>query len=122
MNEDFPKSCRILSKRDFNKVLKKGERKIGKFLFIEVERLPEGKIRSRLGITVTKKFGKAHDRNRFKRLVRESFRLLKKLLLQPIDCVVKPKGTFLVDSSHMKMSIIYQDMYHSLREYLQPRS
>jgi len=35
---------------------------------------PEETNRPKLGITVTKKFGRAHERNRFKRMVREAFR------------------------------------------------
>jgi len=46
---------------------------------------------SRLGITASKKFGKAHERNRFKRIVREAYRLNRHLLPKGIDIHVKPR-------------------------------
>jgi ribonuclease P protein component len=120
IGKSFPKSCRLLKARDFQRVLKRGERRVGKYLSIEIAAaLPsEEEVESRLGITVTKKFGKAHDRNRFKRLVREAFRHLMKELKTPIDCVVRPRGKFPVTRGALKMSHIYSDLQHLLREYI----
>lgn len=59
--------------------------------YLVVDRRPNHLEKTRLGITVTKKFGKAHDRNRFKRIVREAFRLAYKILPPGLDINVKPR-------------------------------
>lgn len=50
---------------------------------------------ARLGITVTRKFGNAPKRNRFKRIVREAFRLCRHRLRSHIDMNIKPRSAAL---------------------------
>jgi ribonuclease P protein component len=69
----FPKAARLLKSDDFRRVKKYGKRIIGQAVVFDI--LSEKFPYPRLGLTVSKQFGKAHDRNRFKRLVREAFRL-----------------------------------------------
>ncbi len=46
----------------------------------------------RLGLSVSRKFGHAVMRNRWKRLLREAFRICREELPQGIDLVVIPRG------------------------------
>lgn len=70
----LPKESRLLKRADFLRVYEQGERFEGRFMTVFI--LPAKQDVHRVGITATKKaIGKAHDRNRAKRLLRESFRL-----------------------------------------------
>lgn len=67
----LPKERRLLKKSHFSKVTKEGKRLVGKYLCIDYLRAPKG----RLGISASTRYGSAPERNRFKRLVREAYRL-----------------------------------------------
>jgi ribonuclease P protein component len=71
---ELPKETRLAKRAEFLRVYDQGSRIEGRFMTVFV--LPNGGSKHRVGITATKKaIGKAHDRNRAKRLLRESFRL-----------------------------------------------
>ena len=70
----LPRDARLLKRADFLRVYEQGKRFEGRFMTVFI--LPAERELHRVGITATKKaIGKAHDRNRAKRLLRESFRL-----------------------------------------------
>ena len=79
----LPKESRLLKRADFLRVYKHGKRFEGRFMTVFI--LPASTDKHRVGIAATKKaIGKAHERNRAKRLLRESFRL-SRLELDAID-------------------------------------
>jgi ribonuclease P protein component len=70
----LPKEARLLKRAEFLRVYEQGTRIDGRFMTVFI--LPNNHGIQRAGITATKKaIGKAHDRNRAKRLLRETFRL-----------------------------------------------
>ncbi len=70
----LPKESRIAKRADFLRVYEQGKRFEGRFMTVFI--LPSKRGLHRVGVTATKKaIGKAHERNRAKRLLRESFRL-----------------------------------------------
>jgi len=91
-NQSFPKSARLLSAYQFRRVNKFGKTVGGKHLTVQIctsKHLPR-----KLGLTVTRKFGNAVQRNQFKRLVREAFRLSQDTLPTHIHFNVRPTLPF----------------------------
>jgi ribonuclease P protein component len=84
------------------------QRYIGQWIVIDV-RQGRGKD-PKLGITVTRRYGKSHQRNRFKRIVREAFRLSRHSFKEGIEIVVKPRSSAI----QAKM----QDIQTELLQYL----
>lgn len=80
----FPKSSRILKRQRFKEIGSARNRYFGKILTIDF--VPA--LSAKIGITVVRQFGNAVKRNRFKRLVRESFRLNSRA---PFEIIVMPK-------------------------------
>ncbi len=85
----LPKSARVLNRSHFKNILKSGNRLIGNWISLDY-RLGRSS-RPRLGITVSRRHGKAHDRNRFKRVVREAFRELYPDLPFSLEANISPR-------------------------------
>jgi len=71
-SERFRPTDKVLRSSDFERIYRKGRKQAGPSFALFGARNELG--RSRLGITVTRKFGGAVLRNRSKRIVREIFR------------------------------------------------
>lgn len=91
----FLKQMRMLKKRDFLQLKSSPDTqtRLGKYLILHILNNP-CKPSSSLGIIVTKRYGDAWQRNRFKRLIRETFRLNYSHIPSSIQLIAKPKGKY----------------------------
>lgn len=86
----FPKRERLLKRRDFIQLSRKGN--IHQTAHFKIVFMENGLGMTRLGITVGKRVGSAVRRNRIKRLIREVFRQEKSRFPQGYDIVVTAKA------------------------------
>lgn len=68
----FRKEERIAKRAEFREIYESGQKHFGRHVIIFARTASTD--RTRIGITATRKIGKAHDRNRLKRWVRETYR------------------------------------------------
>ena len=92
MSEALPKSKRLAKRREFLRTYETGRKLFSRYsvLFFAANDLPY----TRLGITATKKLGKANVRNRIKRWTREVYRRQREPLgldARSLDLVVNVK-------------------------------
>ncbi len=86
MTFTYPKNEKLKSKKVIDSLFSKGQ-SVSKFplrlVFVETTNVEKNEPRIKIGVSVSKKnFKKAVDRNYFKRLLRECYRLNKHILTQ----------------------------------------
>lgn len=108
----FQPECRLLTAADFKAVFEHAMYKVHQsgFLILAVTRHAESS-QSRIGIVVAKrKIKRAHERNRFKRLTRESFRLHQHQL-PALDIVIMAKQ----GADHIDNPQLHQELQNAWR-------
>lgn len=106
----FQKSHRLLKGEDFDRVFTARRSRSDKLLV--VYQLANGLPHPRLGLVVSRKVGNAVVRNRWKRMLREAFRLLQHELPN-VDLVCLPRAA---------QAPALGSLMDSLRELCQPRA
>jgi ribonuclease P protein component len=88
-DQRFPRCARLTAPSDFQRVFASRVRVSNDTLLLYARKnnLP----RSRLGLSVSRKLGNAVVRNRWKRRLREAFRLARRQLPSGLDLVVIPR-------------------------------
>ena len=99
---DFPKSIRLLKSADFDRVFQRRCSFSDGLIIVYFDRC-ESK-RPRLGLVVSRKCGNAVVRNRWKRALREAFRLAQHELPRNLDLVVLPKQGAKPDVARLQKS------------------
>jgi ribonuclease P protein component len=89
VNSSFPKNHRLRKRKDFIRVKQNKICKCGSYIKICFTVIRDEK--SKLGICAPTRFGNSPERNRFKRLVREVFRLIYDQIPAGYQCIVYPK-------------------------------
>jgi ribonuclease P protein component len=88
---------RLCKHADYQLVYKAGRKQFGKQLAYFHARRPADRRSAtagpRIGLTVPKALGKAVDRNRIKRRLREAVRAALPLLSAPVDVILHPRRT-----------------------------
>lgn len=109
MSQCYPKSKRLRARHQYRRLAYSGNRSIGKLIAFDFKQ--NHLSHPRLGITVTKRFGKAHERNRFKRLVREAYRIFFASSSVNVDFNVKPLSvakTATLEEVYNDLSVFFQ--------------
>jgi ribonuclease P protein component len=84
----FSKKDRLLKRREYKRLSREGRRLVGVRICIDCAKSSGS---TRLGITASTHYGNAPERNRFKRLVREAFRLSRHRIPSDVDLNVIPR-------------------------------
>ncbi len=112
MKESFGREKRLIKTKEFQRVFCDGKVVTNEWF---VGRYAENsKGRARIGIVASKRFGKAHVRNRFKRYVRETFR--KMAIEKSIDVLILPRKELKFEFNYLQFKDFSKSLESLVRE------
>lgn len=82
---------RILTRRQYQRIGQQSTRHVGYWVIVDAR--PNKNSSTKMGITASRHYGIAVQRNRFKRVVREAFRHCRSFLQLGFDINIKPRQT-----------------------------
>ena len=85
----FPKHLKLRKRAEFRLLAKHGRRLVGRAICLDWRHSRYSD--TRLGLTVSARYGAAHERNLFKRRIREAFRTSRHLLPPSLDLNIVPR-------------------------------
>ena len=112
--QGFPRERRILKRGDYLRVQREGWRAATRY-FVFLLR-PNELPHNRLGLVVSAKVGKAHVRNRIKRVLREVFRRTSPLEGLGLDMVVIPRPALPKEAPYALAVDSFQEMERRYRK------
>lgn len=116
----FPRQARLLSSKQYRLVDRQGKEHLGRYMRLHIRIAHDSK--QKLGITVSKRYGKATTRNRFKRIVREAFRLSRHEFVPNIQINVRPLKLALTASTadiQEEFFLFLRDMTHLVTDVIE---
>jgi len=102
-NAVFPRAMRLRKRDEFACVYNMGKHAADQVLVVQGCRNHER--HPRLGLAVSRRVGNAVVRNRWKRLIREAFRL-DQSNLPPLDLVVRPRRGAVPNAAAIRVSLV----------------
>ena len=109
------KCCKTKKNNEFQRVYKKGRYKVGRYLVMYA--MPNRKDFNRIGITTGKKFGNSVQRNRMKRIIRESYRLSQDCMAEGYDIIFMARASVRkANSPNNKLKAISIPDYHEINK------
>lgn len=100
------KENRLTKRKAFNYVYKNGKSKAGESLIVNY--IPTKLNVCKIGFSVSKKVGKAHERNRIKRILRETMKSLLPRLNQKYNYILSAKPTIIGKTFHKIQEELFQ--------------
>ena len=104
LRQTFPRKLRLRTQAEFDRVYRTKIFAADDVLVINAA--GSDLSHSRLGLSVSKKVGNAVVRNRWKRLIREAFRLEQQALPAGLDLVARPQKGAVGDLAAIRMSLV----------------
>ncbi len=114
-NFRFGKSIRLRNQADFERVYQTDNYAADRTLVVKA--VDNGAGTTRLGLSVNRRVGCAVTRNRWKRVIREVFRLQRSRLPAGLDLVVRPRRGARCDYQQVAKSLprLVDQLHHRLR-------
>jgi len=104
------KTDTLKKNHEFQRVYRKGRFFVGKYMSMYI--LPNNSEKNRLGISISRKYGKSVRRNRLKRLIRESYRLFEEFIDSGYDIVINARQ----NQDMPEFSAVKKEMRHLLKK------